>query len=82
MSCVFGDINDEELLDLAKIFQSIIQKLLTLFPNLSYNYYIAPGDTWYLRIIPRLAERAGLELGTGLHVNSVDPSKAAEELKK
>ncbi|MFH0863529.1 MAG: hypothetical protein V1858_00360 [Candidatus Gottesmanbacteria bacterium] len=80
--CTFADITDAEIRDLAKILQDSLKKLLQLYPDLSYNFYIAPGETWYLRIIPRLTERAGLELGTGLHVNTVDPSKAAEELKK
>lgn len=77
----FGGINDEEVKHLAKITQEIIQKLTNKFPNLSYNFYIYPGNNWYLRIIPRLSERAGFELGTGLSVNSVDPQEAAEELK-
>jgi UDPglucose--hexose-1-phosphate uridylyltransferase len=80
--CTFGEVTNEELSDLAKILQEVLQKLLKLFPDLSYNFYIAPGGCWYLRIIPRLTERAGLELGTGLHVNTIDPAKAAEELKK
>lgn len=81
-SCTFGDLKDSELKELAQILQDILRRLLTLYPDLSYNFYIAPGNLWYLRIIPRLIERAGLELGTGLHVNTVDPGKAAEELKK
>ncbi|MCL4382278.1 MAG: hypothetical protein M1575_00885 [Patescibacteria group bacterium] len=77
----FGDLSDACLDDLAKILQDVLKKLLFLFPDLSYNFYIAPAENWYLRIIPRLAERAGLELGTGLHVNTIDPSQAAEDLK-
>lgn len=80
--CTFGEVTDEKLTDLAKILQEILCKLLRLFPDLSYNFYIAPSGCWYLRIIPRLIERAGLELGTGLHVNPIDPIKVAEELKK
>ncbi len=79
--CTFGEVADEELIDLATIVQEILRRLLKLFPNLSYNFYIAPGDCWYLRIIPRLTERAGLELGTGVQVNPTDPAKAAEDLK-
>lgn len=78
----FGDLGDKEVADLAKILQDLLRKLFLLFPNLSYNFYIAPGSHWYLRVIPRLVERAGLELGTGLQVNTVDPARSAEELKK
>ncbi len=47
----------------------------------SYNYYIAPGAPWFVRIMPRLIHRAGFELGTGLSVNVVDPVDAAELLR-
>ena len=79
--CEFGQITDLEISHLAEILQKIIVKLLKKFPDLSYNYYIAPGSPWYLRIIPRLTAKAGFELGTGLNVNVVDPSVACEELK-
>lgn len=78
----FGEIKDQEIGHLAKTVQGILQKLLAKFPGLSYNFYIYPGNNWYLRIIPRISERAGFELGTGLSVNSVDPHEAAEELRK
>lgn len=85
---VFGDITDEEILDLAEIFQKTLKSLkkiaeknnLTL-NTFSYNYYIYPKENWYLRIIPRLVHRAGFELGTGLSVNVIDPTRAATELK-
>lgn len=80
-SCCFGDSNDKEISHLALIMQKIIKKLLAKFSDLSYNYYIYPYSPWYIRIIPRLTERAGFELGTGLNVNVVDPSAAAEELR-
>lgn len=77
----FGEISHPEIVSLAKTLQVILKKLLLLFPDLSYNFYISPGAPWYLRIIPRIGERAGLELGTGLSVNWIDPEKAAEDLK-
>lgn len=78
---VFGSLSDEEVVHLAKITQETLQKLSKKFADLSYNFYIFPGENWYLRIIPRIAERAGFELGTGLSVNSVDPQQVAEELR-
>lgn len=80
--CLFGKISDGEIKDLARIFQDVLIRLNRLFPSLSYNFYISPFPCWYLRIIPRLTERAGFELGTGLHVNFVDPAKAASDLRK
>lgn len=78
----FGQATDKEIEELAPTLQKILQKLITIFPDLSYNFYISSGAFWYLRIIPRIGERAGLELGTGLSVNWVDPEKASEDLKK
>lgn len=44
----------------------------------------AGADTfcWRIDILPRLAQLAGLELGTGLHLNVVPPERAAAELRE
>ncbi len=81
--------NDQEITNLAVILQSSIKKLKVIHSNnphyskklFGYNFYISPYDNWYLRIIPRFMERAGFELSTGIMVNSVEPKKAAEDLK-
>lgn len=85
---IFSDINDEEMLDLAKIMQKTLKSLKKIAEKqkltkneFGYNYYIYPKENWYLRIIPRLVHRAGFELGTGLSVNVVDPTNAAVELR-
>lgn len=80
--CYFGGIEDGHIPEFARILQSMIRRLLVRFPEMSYNYYIYPGECWYLRLIPRTVQRAGFELGTGLSVNIADPSMVAEELKK
>jgi UDPglucose--hexose-1-phosphate uridylyltransferase len=86
---IFGDINDQEITDLAEILHDITKKLAHLYNRrristlpFGYNYYIYPKENWYLRVIPRYVHRAGFELGTGLQVNVVDPKDAAEELKR
>lgn len=87
----FGDINDEEIKDLAVILKSSLCRIKGCFENpetksfradmpFSYNYYIYHGQNWFLRIIPRFVHRAGFELGTGLNVNVVDPRDAATNL--
>lgn len=89
----FGDINDEELKDLASILQKALKRLHKRYedPSLrkihpgmpfAYNFYIHHAKNWFIRIIPRLIHRAGFELGTGLSVNIVDPTVAAQELIK
>ncbi len=92
----FGQITDEEIADLARLLQKTLKFIVTKFstpgtlrqggtaddPEVPYNYYIYHGPDWYLRIIPRLIHRAGFELGTGLSVNIVDPTVAAQEYKQ
>ncbi len=36
---------------------------------------------WHIDIVPRLGALAGLELGTGVHLNAVAPERAASELR-
>jgi len=89
----FGDVTDNELPDLAKIVQDALQKIKIALDDPSnasfhreedfiYNYYIYHGKNWFFRIIPRAVHRAGFELGTGLSVNVMDPTMAAEWLKR
>ncbi|CAA9477808.1 MAG: hypothetical protein AVDCRST_MAG67-650 [uncultured Solirubrobacteraceae bacterium] len=46
----------------------------------------APRDAdrfcWRIDIVPRLAHEAALELGTGVHMNTVAPEQAAAELRE
>lgn len=79
--CLFGELSDKEIYHLVIILQEMLRRLLKLYPHLSYNFYLSPAGCWYLRIIPRLTERAGFELGTGLHINVVEPKKAAKKLR-
>ncbi len=84
----FGDINDEEIMDLAKIMQEILKRLEHIYKKnqfihipFGYNFYIYPKENWFIRVIPRFVHRAGFELGTGLSVNIIDPIDAALELR-
>jgi UDPglucose--hexose-1-phosphate uridylyltransferase len=85
---LFGDITDEQITDLAEIFQKVMIRLQELHhtrnktkEGFSYNFFIHPKENWYMRIIPRFVYRAGFELGTGLSVNVTDPKDAARELR-
>lgn len=87
----FGEVTDEELPDLAGVVKDALVKIASVFSGADimpenngrfvYNYYIYHGKNWFLRIIPRAVHRAGFELGTGLSVNIIDPTTAAEMLK-
>lgn len=89
----FSEVTDGELPDLARVVQDGLKKIQTAISDpgnaslytgghFVYNYYIYHGKNWFLRIIPRAVHRAGFELGTGLSVNILDPTTAAEWLKR
>ncbi len=89
----FSDVFDADIPDLAAVLGEAIRRTAAVYadarfeslhPNVAfgYNYYIYHGVNWFIRIIPRFVHRAGFELGTGLNVNIVDPSQAAQYLKE
>ncbi len=85
---LFGDITDEQIEDMVDIYIPLMKRLEQLYEHeyssrdgFSYNFYIHPKESWYIRIIPRFVHRAGFELGTGLSVNVVDPTDAARDLR-
>lgn len=45
------------------------------------NVWLHDGPHWHLEVVPRLAVLAGLELGAGIYVNTLDPDEAAERLR-
>lgn len=54
-------------------------------PPLTLWVRTAPRDAerfrWRIDVVPRLTQLAGLELGTGVHVNTVAPEDAAAQLR-
>ena len=86
----FGDITEREVADLARVLRSVLRRLYFGLGNPDFNYVIetAPAEEggaryyhWHLRIIPRLTEVAGFELGSGIAINTVAPEAAAELLR-
>jgi len=74
-------LNDNEFKAFAKILKKILTKLSEL--NLSFNYFLHQSISdhdqhFYLKIQPRDSVWAGVELGSGLVINSVAPEEAAE----
>ena len=74
-------LNDDEFKSFAKILKKILLKLSWL--DLSFNYFlhqvISDSDQhFYLKIQPRDSVWAGIELGSGLVINSMAPEQAAK----
>jgi UDPglucose--hexose-1-phosphate uridylyltransferase len=59
--------------------------VLGALPPLNMWVRTAPRDAerfcWRIEIMPRLAQLAGLEIGTGVHLNVLAPEDAAERLR-
>jgi UDPglucose--hexose-1-phosphate uridylyltransferase len=45
------------------------------------NVWLHDGPHWHVEVVPRLNVLAGLELGAGIYVNTLDPDEAAERLR-
>jgi len=78
-------LNDNEFKSFAKCLKIILTKLQAL--DLSFNFFlhqiISDHDQhFYLKIQPRDSIWAGIELGSGLVINSVAPEEAAEYYRK
>lgn len=75
------DLTKKETISFAQVLKKIIVKLFTL--NLEYNFFLHqivhdPDQHFYLKIQPRESVWAGIELGSGIIVNSILPEKAAQ----
>jgi UDPglucose--hexose-1-phosphate uridylyltransferase len=79
----FSEITDSEIKDLAKILYRLIQILdLRHGHEFPFNFYVSPHRGWYLRIVPRLRNLGGFEIGTGVSVNTQDPKETIAFIKE
>jgi UDPglucose--hexose-1-phosphate uridylyltransferase len=74
-------LNTEEIKSFAKALKKILVKLHSL--DLSFNYFLHNvvsnhEQHLYLKIQPRDSVWAGVELGSGLVINSISPEEAAK----
>ncbi len=79
----YGEITDEEIVDLAKTLSSLVQIFNLRHGNeFPYNLYIYPGGDWYLRLIPRVKSLGGFEVGTAIYINTQDPEETIEFIRE
>jgi UDPglucose--hexose-1-phosphate uridylyltransferase len=68
-----------------RLLRLCIQKLRAVEGPVPWNAWHYLGhddeDLGYIEVVPRLTVMAGLELGAGIYVNSLDPSEAAARLR-
>jgi len=78
-------LNDMEIKSFAKALKIILTKLQAL--DLSYNFFLhnvvsSADQHLYVKIQPRDSVWAGVELGSGLVINSISPEAAAKYYQK
>jgi UDPglucose--hexose-1-phosphate uridylyltransferase len=86
----FGNVTPEGLEGLAHVLRVTLLKLYQGLNDPDFNYVIdtAPiGDEnepyymWHMRIIPRLTEVAGFEIGSGVYINTAVPEETAQFIR-
>jgi UDPglucose--hexose-1-phosphate uridylyltransferase len=72
----------------ARMLHGVLNRLAAALGSLPpFNMWVrtAPRDAdrfcWRIELLPRLAQLAGLEIGTGVHLNVLAPEDAAERLR-
>ena len=90
-SYCFGEINDEEIYELAKVLKDLYNRKKKVLGDFPFNLYIhtTPKDSskyrdsyhWHIHITPRLSIPAGYELGTDIYINTIAPEKVAKSLR-
>ena len=87
----FGNASAEDLSNLAYVLRTTLLKLYRGLNNPDFNYVI---DTipledqnkryylWHIRLIPRLTEVAGFEIGSGIYINSAVPEETAQFMRE
>jgi UDPglucose--hexose-1-phosphate uridylyltransferase len=86
----FARADNRDIIATAEALRQVLAKLAVSLDGPPYNLVLHSAPLreqvdatyhWHWEIHPRLREIAGLELGTGLPVNSVSPEDAVEELR-
>jgi UDPglucose--hexose-1-phosphate uridylyltransferase len=78
------EMNDSEQRNLALMLKDILRRMRSLLNDPPYNcmmYQLPTGYHFHLRIQPAISKIAGFERGTGIHINSIPPEQAADELR-
>jgi UDPglucose--hexose-1-phosphate uridylyltransferase len=89
----FGRASPGNLARLGRVLSRTMKQLSVAFGDPDFNYILhscprACEDTaqaywhWYLQIVPRVAKAAGVELGTGIHINTGWPEETAEAMRR
>jgi UDPglucose--hexose-1-phosphate uridylyltransferase len=77
-----GNAFDSELLAPAlRLLAATARRLHVVEGRVPLNAWLHGGDHWHFELLPRMSILAGLELGAGIHINTLPPEEAAERLR-
>lgn len=86
----YGNIRDEELLELARTLKGVLGSLEEVIQNFSCSIILHTAPLyqdveavyhWHLELLPKITKVAGFEWGTGFFINPVPPEEAAARLR-
>lgn len=86
----FGNTSQKDLENLSRVLRLILLKLYRGLNDPDFNYVIdttpvgdenEPYYMWHMRIIPRLTELAGFEIGSGMYINTAVPEDTAKFMR-
>jgi UDPglucose--hexose-1-phosphate uridylyltransferase len=63
------------------LLRECVSRLQAVEGPVPFNAWLHRGEAPHIEIVPRLTVLAGLELGAGIYVNSLDPAEAAARLR-
>lgn len=87
----FEKTTEEEKVNLADAFKTVLAKLHKGLGDPPYNFYLhsAPSDGndhsyyhWHWTILPKTSIWAGFELAVGIEISTIEPEEAAAYLRK
>ena len=64
------------------LLRECLRRLQAAEGPIPWNAWLHRGDAPHIELVPRLTVLAGLELGAGIYVNSLDPAEAAVRLRR
>ena len=89
-SSQFTTLGGDELFRLACILKEMLLRMKVALSDPSYNFFLHVTPVhyenqesyhWHIEIIPKLAQVAGFEWGTGFYIVPTDPKVAAQHLR-
>lgn len=90
-AAAFNETSDAACADMARHLKAVLGRLSRGLDNPDFNYTIRSAPVrekgteyfhWYLSIVPRIANPAGFELGSGIFINASIPEECAEFLRQ